>query len=228
VIYFGLYFKGWAETMGREFLTIFDDWAENYDDTVSGLDPEYSRVFAKYEEILEAVVHHTKGPVLEFGPGTGNLAKKIIAAGYEYIGIEPSKAMREKFRKKLPKVSLYDGDFLRYPVFSIPIQTIVSTYAFHHLTNEEKETAVKKFSKTLSDNGRIVFADTMFRSEKERLNEVARAKKQGYTTLAEDLEREYYPTITFLKQLFKRNNFTIEMHQMNDFVWLLVAEKKSE
>lgn len=31
--------------MGREFLSLFDHWADSYDDTVSGHDEQYKEVF---------------------------------------------------------------------------------------------------------------------------------------------------------------------------------------
>ena len=59
--------------MGREFIELFEDWADYYDDTVTGHDDEYREVFKGYEEILDRVVNISCGYVLEFGVGTGNL-----------------------------------------------------------------------------------------------------------------------------------------------------------
>ena len=76
--------------MGREFIELFEDWAENYDDTVSGYDNEYREVFDGYGEILDRVVSKSYGHVLEFGVGTGNLTARLLEAGLEVTGIEPS------------------------------------------------------------------------------------------------------------------------------------------
>lgn len=47
--------------------------------------------------------------------------------------------MREKAAEKLGNVAqISDGDFLTFPVPEGEIDTVVSTYAFHHLTDEEK------------------------------------------------------------------------------------------
>ena len=35
--------------MGREFDQLFDEWAENYDETVFGSDDQYANVFLHYE-----------------------------------------------------------------------------------------------------------------------------------------------------------------------------------
>ena len=67
--------------MGREFIELFEEWSEYYDDTVSGHDEEYREVFKDYEQILERVVGRAKGHVLEFGVGTGNLTVLLLQAG---------------------------------------------------------------------------------------------------------------------------------------------------
>ncbi|CDQ40753.1 MULTISPECIES: class I SAM-dependent DNA methyltransferase [Virgibacillus] len=212
--------------MGREFLSIFDDWANQYDDSVAGMDPQYARVFANYNHILDTVVSYTEGSVLEFGIGTGNLSQKLIEAGHEFVGVEPSLAMREIANKKLPNVQIVEGDFLHFPAFTEKVDTIVSTYAFHHLTDTEKESAIKQFSELLPIGGKVVFGDTVFITEEKKHKEIDHAKKHGYMDLAEDLQREYYPTVTVLKSIFTLYNFDIAMKQMNDFVWLIVATKK--
>ncbi|MGY0693837.1 class I SAM-dependent DNA methyltransferase [Virgibacillus sp. FSP13] len=211
--------------MGREFIDLFEGWAETYDDSVKGLDPEYQAVFAHYDTILDEVVNHSNGTVLEFGVGTGNLSDKLMKAGNQVIGIEPSQAMRELAKQKLPRLQLLDGDFIDFPPLAAHVETIVSSYAFHHLTDMEKRAAVEQFGKILTKNGKVVFADTMFETEAVKEQMIADAIEKGYNELAEDLNREYYPTIDVLKQIFVENNFTITCKQMNEFVWLIIAKK---
>ena len=212
--------------MGREFLTFFDGWAETYDQSIAGHDPQYEAVFANYNGILKEVVQHASGNVLEFGTGTGNLSKLLLQAGHEVIGIEPSKAMREVAKGKLPELVLLDGDFIDFPRLTVPVETIVSTYAFHHLTDEEKGVAIKQFAEILPVDGKVVFGDTMFITEEVKQSVIDHAIDSGFNDLAEDLRREYYPKIDVLKHLFKINNFDVTFKQMNSFVWVLIAAKK--
>lgn len=205
---------------------IFDEWADSYDDTVAGLDIQYKDVFKNYEEILKSVVKHSSGTVLEFGVGTGNLSKELIQAELDVIGIEPSKAMRVLAKEKLPNLTLLDGDFLSFTLPNVPVNTIVSTFAFHHLTDNEKGVAIRKYYDLLEPRGKIVFGDTMFESEEAHQAMIEKAKDKGFYNLAEDLEREYYPTIPTIQEIFQQNNFNVSFQQMNDFAWLLVAEKE--
>lgn len=212
--------------MGREFIGLFEEWADSYDDSVAGKDPQYAAVFLHYNKILDEVTKDTTGNVLEFGVGTGNLTRKLMEKGCQVIGVEPSEAMREVAAEKLPELSLHEGDFLTFPDFESPIDTIVSTYAFHHLTDVEKDKAIAKFADLLTTNGKVIFADTMFETSIAKEDIIEEANKKGYTDLIEDLNREYYPTIGILQALFAKNHFHVTFKKMNEFVWLVIAEKK--
>lgn len=212
--------------MGMEFNELFDQWAESYDSTVAGFDLEYKDVFAKYEEILENVAQRSEGFVVEFGVGTGNLTEKLLAQGLEVYGVEPSKGMREKVLQKLPDLDVVDGHFLEFPEPSVQVGTMVSTYAFHHLTDEEKAEALVNFHRLLRQNGRIVFADTVFMTELAKEQKIEESEQKGYFRLARDLRTEYYSTIPQLMEMFHAAGFDVKFEQQNDFVWLMDATKK--
>lgn len=212
--------------MGREFIPMFDEWAEFYDETVSGQDVEYKEVFEKYDEILELVAKKSKGTVLEFGVGTGNLTEKLIGLGREVYAVEPSKLMREKTKARFMNLNLYDGDFIQFPNLPGKVDSIVSTYAFHHLTDDEKNSAIKLYSEMLEEGGKIVFADTAFLNEKERKERHRIVKEQGYENLLHDLQSEYYTTLDVLKKIFERNSFRVGFEKLNAYVWLMEASKE--
>ncbi|RSD28806.1 class I SAM-dependent DNA methyltransferase [Mesobacillus subterraneus] len=214
--------------MGREFIPLFDDWAEFYDETVSGNDAEYKEVFEDYDKILDVVASKSEGIVLEFGVGTGNLTEKLIALGRKVYGVEPSKIMREKTKARFMNLSLYDGDFIEFPELPEKVDSIVSTYAFHHLTDTEKDTAVKRYADLLEDGGKIVFADTAYLNEDDRKERHRLVKEHGYENLLEDLQREYYTTLEVLEEIFRQNGFLVEFQKLNTYVWLMEAVKGSK
>jgi putative AdoMet-dependent methyltransferase len=212
--------------MGREFIELFNEWAKTYEQTVNGKDPEYQAVFEGYETILDKVAISAKGNVLEFGVGTGNLMNRLIEKGHKVIGVEPSSEMRKIARERFPNVQILDGDFLNYPPHSAKINTIVSTYAFHHLTDVEKNIAIQNFSKLLSKDDQIVFADTVFTDEKSRALQIEKVEKLGYKNLLQDLQTEYYTTIDTLSTIFQQNGFDVEFNRLNEYVWFILATKK--
>lgn len=211
--------------MGLEFLDLFDNWADSYEDSVAGNDPQYRDVFKNYNMILSEVAKCAFGNTLEFGTGTGNLTKKLLDSGYQVTGIEPSSAMRKKASAKLPSFPLVDGDFIDYPSPVKPVHTIVSSFAFHHLTDMEKNKAVMQYAELLQPMGKIVFADTVFETGEHKELAINRAQNQGFMDLAEDLQREYYTTLPEMRRIFTANGFHVTFEQMNDFAWLIIAVK---
>ena len=169
----------------------------------------------------------SQGTVVEFGVGTGNLTEKLIAAGREVYGIEPSRVMREMSKARFMHLELFDGDFLDFPDLPGKIDSIVSTYAFHHLTDDEKNTALALYSELLPENGRVIFADTAFINEEDRQERYRTVTKQGYKNLLEDLKREYYTTLDVLKELFQKNGFQVRFEKLNSYVWLMEAVKEN-
>ena len=212
--------------MGREFVDIFDEWIDTYDASVYGNDPEYRDVFEGYETILSEVAKRVSGTVIEFGTGTGNLTAKLTEAGYSVIGIEPNTKMRNLTAKRFPTIEIVDGDLLQFHVPSERIDAIVSTYVFHHLTDDEKGNALKEYAKILSANGKVVFADTAFISEEAKQEQIMKERNREYHQVADDLEREYYTTIPILTKLFNDAGFQVSFKKMNDYVWLMDAIKK--
>ncbi|NMD71732.1 class I SAM-dependent methyltransferase [Bacillus sp. DNRA2] len=212
--------------MGLEFVRLFDEWADSYDHSVTGHDLEYRAVFAGYHKILQAVADRVSGNIVEFGVGTGNLTEKLLKQQNQVIGFEPSSAMREKAFEKIPNARIRNGDFLNFKLDG-SCDAIVSTYAFHHLTDQEKAEAFSKYSLLLNKGGKIVFADTVFLNEQHKLAVIDKAIKHDFFNLAEDLRTEYYSTIPALTAMLHANDFSVEFIQLNSFVWLMDATKLS-
>ncbi|PTX58350.1 putative AdoMet-dependent methyltransferase [Melghirimyces profundicolus] len=212
------------------FNDLFDTWAQDYDQAVAGVHPEYREVFAGYHRILKTVVdalHLPEGSrVLEIGVGTGNLSAKLLRAGYRVTGVEPSRKMREKAVQKVPGLRVLDGHFLSLPALS-KVEAAVSTYAFHHLTDGEKVRALKEIRRLLLPSGQVVFADTAFASEEEKQAMVAEAEQRGFQELEKDLKREFYPLIPDLERIFEEAGFSVSLRRLNRYVWLMEAALKS-
>jgi putative AdoMet-dependent methyltransferase len=211
--------------MGRDFNELFNEWSQTYDQTVTGNDPEYKEVFMDYDYILSTVAEKSSGTVIEFGVGTGNLTNLLVNKGLYVLGIEPSNGMRKIAQQKFKNITILDGDFLNFPQINAEINTIVSTYAFHHLTDNEKDLAIQNYYKLLKNNGRIIFADTVFPTEELKQQRIQESRKKNLNRLADDLESEFYTTIPVLRNIFEKRGFTVDFNQLNSFVWLMDAKK---
>jgi putative AdoMet-dependent methyltransferase len=211
--------------MGMEFVDLFNQWASSYDDTVAGKDPEYREVFEGYDEMLERLASLSKSPVMEFGVGTANLTRKMIEQKKVVLGVEPSSEMRRIAKVKCPEAAIYDGNFLEYPTLLSPIRSIISSFAFHHLTSVEKREALQKFRERLEDDGEVIFIDTLFKDEAHKQVLIKDAEQQGFLNLAKDLQEEYYPYLEEIKEMFVEEAFDVTFEQLNKYAWLIQAKK---
>lgn len=211
--------------MGREFVEIFDEWVHTYDESVGGKDPEYKAVFENYEEILHAVAKKAKGPIVEFGVGTGNLTAALLQEGHRVTGIEPNESMRNVAAGKFPELTIVDGDFLLFELPEAP-GSFVSSYAFHHLTDEEKAQAIDLYASMLPKGGKVVFADTVFESEEAKLGRIVFEEAEGHANLVEDLKREHYTSIPVMERIFQKSGFDVNFTRLNEYVFLMDATKR--
>jgi putative AdoMet-dependent methyltransferase len=215
----------------HHFNELFDEWAPYYDATIEDKTGEYAEVFERYEQILTSVVKNipvdTK-TVLEFGVGTGNLSVKLLQAGFQVIGVEPSEQMRRQVEMKRIPMALRNGHFLDVPLEeSEMVDAIVSTYAFHHLTLAEKSEALRIMRSVLKPKGVIIFADTCYADMAGKNFILQKVKKEQKWNLLRDLETEYYEFIEDMRNLFLQHGFQVRFEQLNPFVWLMAAKRTS-
>ncbi|MDF2614896.1 MAG: Cysteine synthase [Clostridia bacterium] len=211
------------------FNALFDGWADAYDATVSSDKGEYHEVFDNYQEILKQTVKQIDKPsgsiVLDIGSGTGNLGYVASLADYTVTGVEPNLKMREIAAGKYPNMHFADGTFFNIPASSEGVDAIISSYAFHHLSDAEKRDAAKLFAAKLKPYGKVIIADTMYASLEDREAILQDALAKGYNALANDLQTEFYTTHDILQDLFVDAGFSVTFKQMNKFVWILTAVK---
>jgi cysteine synthase A len=211
------------------FNALFDNWAEAYDTTVSDPDGEYHEVFINYQDILKQTVQQIeKAPgakVLDIGSGTGNLAHIASLAAYDVLGLEPNLKMRQIAAQKYPHINFTEGSFFNLPVENESIDAIITSYAFHHLSDDEKALVAKHFASKLTPSGKVIIADTMYDSLETKETLLQDALSKGYHNLAHDLKTEFYTTHEILEKAFTHAGFTVSFHQMNKFVWILTAIK---
>lgn len=205
----------------------FDNWAKTYDITVKK-DIGSLKIFKNYNEILQTVYEKSvknisKGhniKILDIGVGTGNLSKKYLNNGYNIIGIDQSRQMMNVAKQKFPNLKVRLGEFLKIPFGNSEFDIIVSTYALHHLNDDEKELAVKEMIRVLKDNGKIVIGDLMFENNNEK-----RKLLNGFTNdQIEEIEDEYYSDIEKLVIEFNKYNKKLERCKIDELNFVISIE----
>ena len=205
----------------------FNEWAKSYDKDVYDTTRPDQFTFQNYDRVLDRVVEYCDLPnnsysqVLDIGIGTGNLAGRFLAASMDVIGIDPSMKMIEICQQKFPDTKLMLGHFLDIPLPPQSVDIIVSSYAFHHLTSEEKERAIRIMKRVLKPGGRIVMADLMFRNEDERKRIERAYREAGKPEIPEEYTEEFPGYFEDLGKTFTAEGLTFSGEQLNESVWIV-------
>lgn len=149
----------------------FDLWANDYDQTVQLSEESNLYPFAGYKTILNTIFNEVmqsgNQSVLDIGFGTGVLTNKLYENGHEITGIDFSNKMIEIAQLKMPSAHLIEFDFIE----GLPEQlngqkydSIISTYALHHLTDEKKIEFIKSLLPLLMKEGKIYIGDISFQT----------------------------------------------------------------
>ena len=186
----------------------FDLWADGYDKSVQLCEEDNEYPFAGYKDVLNTIyniIHRKeKAKVLDIGFGTGVLTKKLYDDGYEIYGIDFSERMLEISKEKMPLAKLVQYDFSRglpKELENIQFDYIISTYAMHHLEDEDKIKFINKLEKYLSRDGRIIIGDIAF--ETRELLEQCKVKYENYWD-----DEEIYFVFDELKEFFPKEDIS--------------------
>lgn len=146
-------------------VSIFNDWAENYNHDVS--DEEFP--FAGYNQVLDTIagkILARKGTsVLDLGVGTGQLARRFYEAGHPVTGIDFSEGMLQIARQCMPLAELITADFASEMPKEIEgrrFDFIVMTYAFHHIPYQRQANFLSKLAGYLNADGQVLIGDILF------------------------------------------------------------------
>lgn len=206
-----------------------DDDALKYD---RGVLNESDPIRAGYENLLNWVATEAatddSSVVLDLGSGTGNLSLRLKPFK-ELVCVDISKEMLQIAENKLStynNITLDQKDILDYFYITEKIfDVIVSTYAIHHLTDDEKVLILKKIWQALNPNGRVVFGDLMFENEIKKEQFVKTCLQSGREKLAEEIEDEFFWNVESTTKLLQRLGFQVITKKFSELSWGIAARK---
>jgi putative AdoMet-dependent methyltransferase len=170
-----------------------DEWAEGYDaDVLDESDP----IRTGYADVLRWTVERAEispdSTVVDLGSGTGNTSALVPTAGH-VICVDISPKMTELARPKLahlPSVDYVRADLLEFFDEPRAFDRLVSTYAVHHLTDDEKAVLLEYVAQSLRRGGIAVFGDLMFA---DRTGAATMAEKYAeWPAVSQSFEEEHF------------------------------------
>ena len=190
----------------------FNLWADNYDQTVQVSEENNLYPFAGYKSILNSifneVMQNKHARVLDIGFGTGVLTSKIYENGHQIDGVDFSSRMITIAKSKMPNANLIEWDIsngLPPEMIDEKYDFIISTYALHHLTDEEKTPFIMNLLSLLKKNGKILIGDIAFET-REKLEQCRKESidywdhdefyfvyQELYSVLKNECKCEFYP-----------------------------------
>jgi ubiquinone/menaquinone biosynthesis C-methylase UbiE len=140
---------------------------------------------------------------VDLGAGTGFVALAIAPLVDSVLAVDISPAMAESLaasaaRAGLENVRTEVADLRTFRRPAVSADLVVSSYALHHLRDEDKRALAAEAARWLRPGGRIVIADMMFgRGASQRDREILRAKVRaladrgpaGWWRIAKNLTR---------------------------------------
>ncbi|MBN1218705.1 MAG: class I SAM-dependent methyltransferase [Anaerolineae bacterium] len=216
--------------MKSQFADVFnhDEDAPGYDTDVLN---ESHPIRAGYDAVLDWVSDKsawTYGMILDLGAGTGNLSSRLKNFK-RLVCVDISHNMLNIARRKLAdlnNVEYVKADLLAYffdhpPVFD----AIVSTYAIHHLTEDEKHILFEKIRQSLHPGGSAIFGDLMFADEAAKQHLIQKFQSEGHLDVIADFDDEFFWFVDKAIDALTKLGFTTETRQFSDLSWGIVARK---
>ena len=185
----------------------FDQWAEDYEQSVALSDADDRYPFAGYRDILDTICRNVLSQgakdVLDIGFGTGTLSAALYAQGCRIYGQDFSARMIELAQAKIPDARLYQGDFSKGLVPELcarQYDAIVATYSLHHLSDAQKIDFLRALLPLLKQDGCIFIGDVAFRT-REELEACRTAAGEDWDSdeiyFVYDELRPHFPALTF-------------------------------
>src|SRR5258708_12961286 len=176
-----------------------DDGANGYDADVRN---EKDPIRAAYHDVLAWVISEARidsfSRVLELGSGTGNLSCLLDRCG-ELVCVDLSERMEAIARSKSGHIlnrRFFKADILEvFDYERAPFDSVISTYAIHHLTDEEKRLLFGKVFAGLVPGGRAVFGDLMLQNQAEKASKIQEYLTKGDAKTAQAIEEEFFWSI---------------------------------
>ena len=168
--------------------------------------------------------------VLDLGAGTGNLSIRL-GSFRELVCVDVSPKMIEIARKKLQgqeNILWVEDDLLSFAGSTDrSFDIVVSTYAVHHLTEEEKQILFDHLWTRIRPGGKAVFGDLMF-ADGEARDAIMERYRAETPAVYEDLKDEFPWDLKECTLALRKRGFRVWVRQFSELSWGIEASRPPE
>jgi putative AdoMet-dependent methyltransferase len=197
----------------------YDRRALTHDAVVSNENKEMQIEYKDYElalnEVVTAIMARPGEIGLDLGIGTGNLAGLFLRNNISMCGVDQSKAMLQQCKLKFPELETKLGNFLAIPYLDGKFDFVVSSFAFHHLTDEQKWLSLQEIERVLKPRGRICFADLIYAGDQPMF-------QQDTSTMEGN---KYYVRLEELIAWLDEHHYSTHYKKLNSMLHIISAIK---
>jgi ubiquinone/menaquinone biosynthesis C-methylase UbiE len=134
----------------------FDSIAGVYDDS---LPPHVVEHYLR-KRVRFVLEHCPRGSGLDVGCGTGVLAARLAAAGYEMSGVDPSEGMLDVLRERSPGVRAVRASGTELPFDDDGFDLVTSVAVMHHIADPaDVRRALAEMVRVVRPGGRVLVWD---------------------------------------------------------------------
>jgi SAM-dependent methyltransferase len=134
----------------------FDDIAAEYD---TSLPPHVVEHYLR-KRTRFVVEHCPPGRLLDVGCGTGLLAERLDAAGYETTGVDPSAGMLDVLRARAPQVRAVHASGIALPFEDGAFDVVLCVAVLHHVADPgDVRRTLEEMVRVARPGGRVLVWD---------------------------------------------------------------------
>lgn len=210
-----------------------DAW--NFDRMALAYDEEMERgavahlrpfdVYRHYDGALGSVVQWVAPASGEFGldlaTGTGNLAARFIKHGARMAGVDSSREMLSRCARKLPEMEVKLGNLLTIPYFDHKFDFVVSSFAFHLLTDDQKTLALEEMTRVLKPQGRLCMVDCMFENDDAREAYLEQLEQAGNCELAAMVKGKHFADRSKVLHWLRSHGYVTVQQQIDGLIHII-------
>jgi len=138
-------------------------------------------------------------------------------------GIDQSKEMLKQCQRKFPSLETKLGNFLAIPYLDHSFDFAVTSYALHHLTDDQKQLALDEICRVLKPHGRICIVDLMFEDELKRAAYLDKLEQDHKYDILSMIDNEFHSNRSKLVEWFENHGYVTKVKQINELVHIVYA-----